>query len=57
MDLLLICCRFVVDCCKIVVDLLDNTSTTIHNKSKLEKVAIIAMYCHLRPPHAIAIAT
>ena len=24
-------------------------------KSQLEKVAIIAMYCHLRPPDAIAL--
>ena len=24
---------------------------------KLEKVAIIEMYCHLRPPDAIAVAT
>ena len=37
------------------------TSKTIINdnktRKKLEKVAVIAMYCHLRPPDAIAIAT
>ena len=28
-----------------------------HSKLQLENVAIIAMYCHLRPPDAIAFAT
>jgi len=27
------------------------------NKFKLEKVSITVMYCHLRPPNVIAIAT
>ena len=29
----------------------------MHRKTKLENVAIMAMYCHLRPPDAIAFPT
>ena len=32
-------------------------SIALKMKNKLENVAIIAMYCHLRPPDAIAFPT
>ena len=34
-----------------------NGGTDNHSLKTIEKMAIIAMYCNLRPPDAIAIAT